>query len=549
MKLVARSLLLLVVLTLLFPPSGRSSKPHGSSCYKQKPSSLSFSRQVGQGRGLLSWQVPRRKVRVHGRGLRPRYRYVRYPAHAYRIYRDDAVVGQTRKRWMKVPVIPGRSYQFRVRAVNAHGKQSGCKGAVIQRTVPLLGPGQPASVTAVGTSDTSLTLDWRTGPPGDGVLAGYRVFRDGVPLGQVRSTSMQVGNLYANQDYTFTVQAVDTAGRLSPPSLPLYTSTHPPVQTTGKAQAFLLASTDKSFRDLQAHYMNIGTVFPTYLDCNLSTGAVEGPDDPLITNWAKRRGLLVMPRYNCQSPSVEQKIFTDAGTRNANLSALVALVQANNYDGINLDFEAAPLSQRDAYSQFVRDLSNQLHAIGRRLSVDVSPKVEDVDSNHPRGNAFDYPVLNQYADSLFLMMWGSHWSTSWPGPLADMAFTNQVLSYADSAVPDRSKWVLGAPMYGLDWPAGGGLTHPGTPREYADIMASASLYGATPQWDATAQEMHFGYTDSSGISHEVWVENARAIAARTAVAKSHGFGAVGVWHLGSEDQDVWSLPTMQPGGF
>jgi spore germination protein YaaH len=321
------------------------------------------------------------------------------------------------------------------------------------------------------------------------------------------------------------------------------------VQTTGKAQAFLLASTDQSFKDLQAHYMNIGTVFPTYFNCNRSSGAVEGQDDPLVTGWAKRRGLLVMPRYDCQSPSIEHKIFTDAGTRSANLSALVGLVQQHNYDGINLDFEAAPLSDRDAYSQFVRDLSNRLHAIGRRLSVDVSPKVEDVDPNHPRGNTFDYPILNQYADSLFLMIWGSHWSTSWPGPLADMAFTKEVLSYADSAVADRSKWILGVPMYGLDWPAGGGLTNPGSPREYADIMATASVYGATPQWDTTAQEMHFTYTDSSGIGHEVWVENARAIAARTALAKAHGFGGVGVWHLGSEDQDVWSLPTMQAGGF
>ena len=48
--------------------------------------------------------------------------------------------------------------------------------------------------------------------------------------------------------------------------------------------------------------------------------------------------------------------------------------------------------------------------------------------------------------------------------------------------------------------------------------------------------MSFGYTDSSGVSHEVWFENAQSIGARMALAKAHGFGGVGVWHLGSEDQ-------------
>jgi spore germination protein YaaH len=541
----------LFALLLLVPATAeaRRASSHRPACYKLTPSVLQFSRQVGQPRGLLSWRQPRKKVRVGRRGRRPSYTYKQYPAFAFRVYRDGAVVGQTRKTWMQVAVRAGQSYQFRVRAVNGHGRQSGCKGALLRRTVPLLGPGQPANVAASGTSPTSLSLSWRPGPAGDGTLAGYRVFRDGVSLGQVRGTAMQVSNLYSNRDYTFTVQAVDTAGRLSPPSLPLYTSTQPPVQTTGRVQAFLLATTDASFRDLQAHYMDIGTIFPTYFDCNPTTGLTEGQDDPLVTTWAKRRGIQVLPRYNCQFPTVEHKIFTDPATRSAALGSVVNLVQQYGYDGINIDFEAAPASDRDLFSQFVADLSARLHAIGRRVTVDVSPKTLDNDPNHPRGNTFDYAALNQYADNLFLMMWGAHWSSSWPGPLMDLTLTNQVLTYADQAVPDRSKWVLGAAMYGLDWPAGGGIDHQGTPREYGQLMSIASQYGATPQWDPAAGEMTFKYTDSGGVPHEVWYETAPSIAQQMAVAKAHGFGGLGVWHLGTEDQTIWSLPVMQPGGF
>ena len=257
----------------------------------------------------------------------------------------------------------------------------------------------------------------------------------------------------------------------------------------------------------------------------------------------------VLPRYNCQWSATEHRIFTDPVLRQANIDALVAQVQQSGYDGINLDFEAAPASDMNNFTDFVRDLSARLHAIGRQLSVDVSPKTKDYDPNHPRGNTFDYAALSQYADSLFLMMWGAHWSSSWPGPLMDLGLTNQVLTYADTAIPDRTKWVLGAAMYGLDWPSGGGINHPATPREYADIMGSAAQYHATPLWDPTSQEMHFNYTDSQGTPHEVWFENAQAIATRIAIAKQHGFGGLGVWHLGSEDQTIWSQPIMQPQGF
>ncbi len=48
-----------------------------------------------------------------------------------------------------------------------------------------------------------------------------------------------------------------------------------PVPTHGHVQAFLLASTDQSFRDLEAHYQQIGVVYPTYFDCG--PGGTKSP--------------------------------------------------------------------------------------------------------------------------------------------------------------------------------------------------------------------------------------------------------------------------------
>ena len=114
--------------------------------------------------------------------------------------------------------------------------------------------------------------------------------------------SSQLTNLAAATAYSFAVAAVDTQGYEGRASAPAAVRTAMPPPTRGRVHAFLLATTDQSFADLQAHYMQIGTVYPTYLQC-LSGGGIGGRDDPLVTNWAKLRRIRVLPRLDCQSPS------------------------------------------------------------------------------------------------------------------------------------------------------------------------------------------------------------------------------------------------------
>ena len=98
-------------------------------------------------------------------------------------------------------------------------------------------------------------------------------------------------------------------------------------------------------------------------------------------------------------------------------------------------------------------------------------------------------------------------------------------------------------MYGIDWPGGGGPSNPGTPLEFTNIMALASLYGATPEWDPVSADPHFSYTDPNHVAHSVWYTDQQSIATRVALAESLGLG-VGLWHLGSEDQSIWELPGL-----
>ncbi|MEA2248469.1 MAG: hypothetical protein QOH46_2998, partial [Solirubrobacteraceae bacterium] len=374
-----------------------------------------------------------------------------------------------------------------------------------------------------------------------GRIVGYRVFRDGKALGQTAATQMDVPRLATVQAYTFTVVAVDNRGRISAPSDAFTISTNPPPPSTGGLHAFLLASTGSSFEDFKARYRQIGAIHPTYFECNRGTAAIQGKDDPQITQYAKVRQVEVYARFDCQSTATLETILNDPATRATWLQTIVDSALNNGYDGINLDFEAGAASNRDAMSSFVTELAGRLHAVGKKLAVDVSAKNADV-LNHPRSSFYDYNAISAAADVVFVMNWGIHWATSAPGAIAGMPWVQSVVSYVNT-LPNREKYVMGAPMYGMDWANGGGAANPAKALEWADVAALAASLGVAPSFHPTAREVTFSYTDPAGTPHEVWALDSAAILERMRLYRANGYG-LGVWRLGREDQALWNDPLL-----
>ncbi|MEA2321612.1 MAG: hypothetical protein QOD81_1462 [Solirubrobacteraceae bacterium] len=328
------------------------------------------------------------------------------------------------------------------------------------------------------------------------------------------------------------------AAALAAVARPAGASAASPPPSSGSAHAFLLATSGSSFEDFKVNYRRIGTVYPTFFACDRSSGQITGSDDAAVTQFAQDRRVKVLARFDCQHGPTLHRILTEPALRESTLAGLMSLVAEHGYDGINLDFESGAASDRDAYTAFVTDLATRLHGAGKALTVDVSAKRMDDDVNHPRSALYDYRALAKVADHVFVMAWGNHWQTSGPGPMADWSWFTSVVDYV-AAQPDPGRYVIGAPLYGFDWPSGGGAANPGTANEYADLTARAQRVGATPQFDATAREAHFSYTDGSGAPHEVWFMTAQAVVERLDHARARGLG-VGVWRLGREDQSLWA---------
>ncbi|MGF1241655.1 glycosyl hydrolase family 18 protein [Streptomyces sp. 2-6] len=139
----------------------------------------------------------------------------------------DATVTNSGNHWTAKNVgwngsiAPGASVSFGFNG-SGPGSPSGCKlnggscdgGPSVPGDNPPSAPGTP---TASGVTDTSVKLSWSAATDDNGVK-NYDVLRDGTKVATVTTTSYTDSSLTAGTDYSYSVQARDTADQTGPVS-------------------------------------------------------------------------------------------------------------------------------------------------------------------------------------------------------------------------------------------------------------------------------------------------------------------------------------------
>ena len=232
-----------------------------------------------------------------------------------------------------------------------------------------------------------------------------------------------------------------------------------------------------------------------------------------------------------------QPVITDIlhvpKVRTQHVAAIVALVQRQQYAGIDIDYEDLRASDRGAFTAFITQLADALHARGKVLSVDLFAKPDNRGYDQ-RNIAQDYKAIGQVADQVRLMGYDYHWASSGPGPVAPIGWIRTVLRYAKTQIP-ASKIILGVPLYGYDWVDGHA-----TPVSWLQAFRLSRQYEVQVHFDAASQSPWFDYIDSSGRRHVVWFENGPSTKLKFEAAESAGIGGVFVWMYGLEDTSIWT---------
>ena len=280
-------------------------------------------------------------------------------------------------------------------------------------------------------------------------------------------------------------------------------------------------------------------------DGSLDTSKI-GSDYYSIRDMAYSYGIKVVLAVTCFDKDTQDSIL--AYHKVALVRNITYAVQHYGADGVVLDFEfVRTINSLTGKSNvwYIEWLINYLHDELKKINPDyhigfaVTGSVEKVYRN---------ANLSRYVDAVFLMGYDYHWAGA-PntGAVAPFDDPNQFdvtdsMSILLNYYP-REKIILGAPLYGYDWPASStspGASTLGTGKavlvKYA--VPNAQSYGR--HWDANSHTPYYYYSSSDGHWHQCWYDDNESLDLKFSYANREGLSGGGFWALGYEGtSDVW----------
>jgi spore germination protein YaaH len=290
------------------------------------------------------------------------------------------------------------------------------------------------------------------------------------------------------------------------------------------------------------------------------------PSIPIATPLTAMRaaGFQIIPTItDGMDKLVLANLLASQANRTKTAKTISDFVMANNYDGIDLDFEGfafvdgnttwaktAPL-----WVAFVKELSALLHANNKLLSVS-SPYNFNPTEKQKGYTVYAWPQIAPHIDRLRIMTYD--YSVAKVGPIGPITWTEKTVAYATSIMP-ASKVYVGLAGYGRDWvtkvdgvcpaPFINAIKVGAKAATFVmrDAAALAASYQVTPVYDEKTGEATFTYTKSyegttaAGLSttctatRTAWYQNAQSYLLRSALVAKYKLGGVTAWTLGMEE--------------
>lgn len=419
-------------------------------------------------------------------------------------------------------------------------------------------PAPPPSTFVTGVSaqpsadGSAATVTWTTSVPSDGQVqygtsTAYDAWSVYAPQ-MTTSHTVTLIQLAPSTTYHYRVRSQDGAGNFAfSIDYAFTTAGAPPTGNRHRfcgwlqATGYVAIAQDPGYTTFVAHAAEFDAVHPMwyYLASPTTFSSAFGEGSSLVlsnTTVGGKRTLLIptIAAADGSQPAWASQMLHDATLRAQHEAAIVQLVTSKQYDGIDLDYEHLPDADKDLFSQFAAELSQQLHAHGKTLSFAVGALV------NAKYSHWDYEKLSASADQLHVMGYDYHYLGSHPGPVTPLGWLKQVLQYIGTVGGGgrAAKFILGLPNYGLAGADGSTTGWFGSSMDainlaggvYAtttDHMATCPLTngvnvlaGRAP--NATTSKGHLYFDDLA--SHEE----------KVAAASTAGLGGITYWTIGGE---------------
>ena len=148
---------------------------------------------------------------------------------SFRIFRDGTLIAtQGSERFLDDGLLPVTSHCYRVSAIDGSGNESGQSSEACATTLEdVASPSAPTRVGVEYSTEAGIatvTVSWSPSSDDSGI-AGYTVFREGVPISETTRTSFADTAIEPDRTYCYSVQATDILDKTSPLSNEVCTRT------------------------------------------------------------------------------------------------------------------------------------------------------------------------------------------------------------------------------------------------------------------------------------------------------------------------------------
>ena len=267
--------------------------------------------------------------------------------------------------------------------------------------------------------------------------------------------------------------------------------------------------------------------------------------DPSLNSKVHTAGKKILVCFGSDGISVFEnfgKVLNDASLRTIFVNNIVKFIQANNYDGIDLDWES-PVSSTDKsnLTAFITALRKAFNAVNSSLLITLAVGLDDY-----FGQWYDFTALTPSVDWFNMMGYDVHGSwishTGHNAPLYSGQDTHGCdsidsgVKYLLSRGIATSKIVILMPFYGYEFTGTNGFLQAYSSCNqltYAEIMAKVAT-GFVYTLDSVSKVPYY-FNKSAQIF--ISFDDVQSLQSKISYAAAQGLAGVGIWSL---DKDVIS---------
>lgn len=310
-----------------------------------------------------------------------------------------------------------------------------------------------------------------------------------------------------------------------------------------------------ALQDLKKHATLINILSSQAYSIN-DKGVVLGTLNPQMVQIAKQAHIKQMPLVTNTKfdAALVHTFLNDETAQDRAIQSLLMLCKNNHFEGIQIDFEGMSFLDKEAFTQFYQNISNQFHTHGFSIAIAIIPVLtgNPPETDYLRGRyekwtgVYDYKALGESSDFVTLMAYDHHGGITPPGPMAGIIWDEAIIEYALKFIPPE-KISLGTPWRAGYWYTGRNIS-PGAHAlgsievdlTYEDAMRLLNDNHVTLQWN-DEDKVHFAIYRNHFLYEHMYLEDVDSFRAKVDLVTKYKLRGVSNWCLGGEDPRIWDL--------